>query len=247
MDTPPIVKTIEHDLSYLKTHVILALSGLGLIVALVLGSVLGIEHIIGVMRTAEDTRATQALVAAQTTQKILTDRLDQHDAAAAQREAVYVETIQSLAKQMAARDTAAQQARTQASTLNAVDTAAAIAKQTNAAPGEVTATGDNVTMDLAVARTVNRNMISLDQAQANLKDTQGQLVAVSGQLADCKVTVTDQKAVIAGDAAVLVAAQKKADADLAVEKNKTKKAGIKGFFVGAGTVLLGIVMHAAGI
>ena len=245
--TPGLIKTIENDLSHLKTHVVLTLSVLGLVAALVLGAVWGVESIIGKIRQADDSRAAQYLAAAQATHNADTARLTADEAASAQREVVYLETIKSLATQMATRDAAAQQARTQASTLNAVDTAAAIAKQTNAAPGEVTAAGDSVTMDLAVARTVNRNMISLAQAQADLKDTQGQLTAVNGQLSDCRVTVADQKTVIAGDATVLAATQKKADADLAVEKTKTKKAGIKGFFIGAGTILSGILMHAVGI
>ena len=246
--TPPVpaslAKTIETDLSPLKTHVFLALSVLGVVGLLVLGAVLGVEHIIGNVRAAADARDTQTLASITTMQKATMDRLAASDAASAQRDAAYQKTIQDLAVQLAARDAQSKKDQAQAQTLNAIDTATAIATRTNAAPGEITAVGDTVVMDLPMSRTVNSQLILLTQVQGDLKDTQTQLTATNGQLNDCRTTVANQKGVIAADADVLAATKKKAAEDLSTVQTKTRKAGIKGFFAGVAAVLLFVAGHA---
>lgn len=246
MSSAPVslVKTAETNLSPLKTHVVLALSVLGVVGLLVLGAVLGVEHIIGNVRAAADARDTQTLVSIAAMQKATMDRLAASDAASAQRDAAYQKTIQNVVTQLAARDAQSKKDQAQAQTLNAIDTAAAIANRTNAAPGEITAVGDTVVMDLPMSRHINGQLILLIQVQGDLTDTQTQLAATSGQLSDCRTTVTNQKSVIASDAEVLTATKKKAAEDLSTVQNKTKKAGIKGFFVGVASVLLALVGHA---
>jgi hypothetical protein len=236
-----IVKTIETDL---KTHVFLALAALGVVVLLALGVVLGVEHVIGDVRAAADARDTQTLASVTALQKATVDRLAADETASAQRDAAYQKTIQDLATQLAARDAQSKKDQAQAQTLNAIDTAAAIATRTNAAPGEITAVGNTVVMDLPISRNVNSQLILLTQVQGDLKDTQTQLTATNGQLSDCRVTVADQKGVIANDAVVLAATKKKDADDLSVANNKVKKAGIKGFFAGVAAALLFVAGHA---
>jgi hypothetical protein len=238
---PTLISKIETDL---KTHIFLVMGTLAVTGALVLGSVYGIENIIGKVRAADDAKSTQQLAAVQASQASLETRIEQNEAAEAVRDAAYQATITKLAASLTARDTQAAKDKQTAATLSAADTASAITVRTNAGPGEVAANGNTVVMDLPISRQVNIDLIALTQAQGDLKDTKGQLSATAAQLGDCRADVADLKADKAAAAATLAAQIKKDNDDLQVEKNKGTKKGIKGFLLGVVTVILVVAGHA---
>jgi len=127
--------------------------------------------------------------------------------------------------------------------LTAVAAAQRIAQQTQAGPGEVTATANNLTVDLTVARRVTGALDALPVAMGDLADTQKQLSAQQALTADAVANTTEAQKVILSQNAQIADAAKSCDVRVTAEQAKTRKAGIKGFFIGVGVVLAAIAGH----
>jgi hypothetical protein len=238
MATPstPLVKpttSLLADWKWLTTHVIL----LSIVALLVSGGVYGVLNILekhDAAREAKD-QQTQALLVKQS--QDLTARLQADEAAAtadraasAARDAQQTAVIQTLANTIKARDAALAATLKQNATLSAQQAALKLAAQTKAGPGEITASGDTVTMDLPVARSVVSMGDNLVAAQADLADTKKQLDATNVKLADAlkndendKKDLDDAKKVIAAKDEELKGATKVCNDKLSTQAGKYRK------------------------
>jgi hypothetical protein len=236
-----IQTTVRTDLTYVKTHLAL----LAIVVTLATGAVYGVESLVArhdVQREAKDSQVL-ALITAQTAD--LKDRMAQDEQAATVRDAQYSAVITQLSGTIAKQSGQLQQQVKQNATLNAQQTAQAISQKTSAQPGEVTAQGDNVTMDLAISRTVNSSLDTLSTVTVQLDETKKQLDAQTGLTNDAVLDAANAKKVIVSQAAQIVQDEKVCTDKIAVVKAQARKSKLKWFGVG---YILGVVSaHFIGI
>src|ERR1700693_4457406 len=156
-----ITTVVTHDLQWLKGHVILV----AVVAVLVLGSVYGIESLISKHDVANEARDEKllAVVTSQTTD--LKARMTQDEQAAVARDAQYQQIITGLTQTIQKQNSQLQQQIKVNATLTATETAQALAQKTQAAPGTVTAQGDNVTVALPIARILNTDLDKLATTQ----------------------------------------------------------------------------------
>src|SRR4029077_15528750 len=113
----------------------------------------------------------EAIFAAQTQQtQILQKQLQADEEQSAQIEARLLAQNSQLAQQISARNQAVVAQVKSDATLSTQDAAARLSQQTNATAGEVTAQGNNVTIDLPITRAVVSALDELPVVQANLAD-----------------------------------------------------------------------------
>jgi hypothetical protein len=238
MDTPAIIRT---DLTYVKTHLAL----LGIVVILAAGSVYGIESLVAKHDTERETKDSQvlALITAQTTD--LKSRMAQDEQAATIRDAQYAAIIGQLSSTIQKQTTQLQQQVKVNATLTALQTAQAISQKTQAQPGEVTAQGDNVTLDLPIARTVNSSLDMLATTTAQLDETKKQLDAQTGLTNDAILDTVNAKKVIVNQANEITQGDKVCIDKIAVVKAQARKSKLK--WLGIGYVLGLATAHFIGI
>lgn len=210
--TPGLITKVENDVVFLKSHALVLLLALALIVGAILGGVGLVEHLV----EAHDARVAAAQLKKENvdtaTTAALMAQLQKDSAAANARDAQQSALIQSLAQQLiASRAQTAKQVSTDA-TLNAKDAGARLAQQTNAAAGDVTVNGDAVTMSLPLTRTVVADLDLLRQAQSDVTNLTGQLNAQAILTTDAKTQLVDANKVIAADKVELVQTIKADDA-----------------------------------
>jgi hypothetical protein len=203
--TPGIISVVEKDIVFLKSHVIVLLLALVVIIGSILGGIGLVEHLVEahdarvaanqLKKEGVDTATTAALLA----------KFQADEQAAAARDAQQTALIQTLIQQMAAsRAQTAKQVSTDA-TLNAKDAGARLAQQTKAGAGDVTVAGDSVTMSLPLTRSVVADLDLLSQAQSDVTNLTGQLGAQTILTNDAKAQLADATKIIAADKTELIA------------------------------------------
>jgi hypothetical protein len=160
--------SISDDLSFLKTNIPLLIVVLGL----TLGGVYGVESLV-----ASHDKQTAALFQAQNTQfqAQIQQEIQSLQAANAQ-----------LANAISQRQTIEVKIPTLNGSLTAAQSALAISQAVKANPGEVSATGDNVMLDLPVTREITSMIQLLPLVQADKADLQQQLANETRIYADEK-------------------------------------------------------------
>ena len=214
-----VVQDAKKTVSFLTHHLILT----GILLA---GIALGIWGIQGMMEKhdqAERLRAHEDLATVVEQVKNLEQTQAAHDQAAAEREARTDALVNTLLAQIAARDKALDEQIKKNATLTAAQAAAKISDQYKAQPGEVTASGDNVLVDLPVSRQIVSTYDSLQTCKADLTDTQEQLTAVQGVVGALKTQVSDRDATIAAKNTELEKQKKADDEDKKVAVDHEKK------------------------
>lgn len=225
-DTPGTI--IVKDLAWIKAHLIL----LAAVVLLSGGIVYSIETLIAKHDAAREAKDQQIenLIIAQTTD--LKARLAQDEQASAVRDAQYNQIITTLSGTIAKQSAQLQKQIAVNATLTAAQTAQAISQKTGANPGEVTAVGDNVTMVLPVARTINTDLDKLSTTQLQLDETQKQLTAQNGLTTDALLDYVNAKKVIASQDSQLKAADKVCTDKIDTLKAKNRKTNLKYMLAG---------------
>lgn len=243
-ETQPIPSVLAKDWAWLVSHLVTVVITIVVVGGLVLASVYGVENIIAKHDAATATRDNAALAAVVEQNKELQTEAQNKDALLQQAITALSAANAQLSAQQKARDT---QLTTQVqanATLSASAAADRLTQQTKAAPGEITASNNTVTLDLPMSRVLVNDLDTLPVVQADLADETTQLANETSIANAALADVTAEKAEIAGlnkqiaDQTVACAAEVKA------EKAKTRKAGIKGFFNGVGVMIAVILGHA---
>lgn len=221
-------------------HIIL----LAIIALLIFGGVYGVESIISnhdAARAAQDS----AILAQQTaTTKALQQQLQSDEAQWSQVQLQLVAQNAALTKEIDSRNQQIAQLVKTDATLSAEQAASKISIDLQAEPGEVTASGNNVSLDLPSARRVTSSLDELPVVQANLTDTQKQLTNETTVATNAQADAAQEKQVIASQTAQLADADKTCKAQIASVKADARKGKIKSFLLGAATVLMALAGHA---
>lgn len=215
----PLPTTIVKDITWLKTHVLL----LAIVGILVLASVYGIESLIARHDEANNAKAQADKAAILAITKQMQDQAAARDAELVQVINTQTATIQALQVQMNKRDQATKQQVTKDATLDAKSAAARLATQTQAASGEITVVGDDVTLDLPITRRVVAGLDTLATAQADLLDTQKQLAAETAIASKTKEDLDAQKAVVADKDKVIAASDRACQTQIDTIKSNDRK------------------------
>ena len=227
-DITPTPKPAPAPLLTFRHHLILV----AITVLLVTGAVYGVESLIAKHDAANSTKWTSLLDAEAAQTKTLQTQITADEAAAAIRDAAYQKTISQLAQTISVRNTqVAQQVKNDA-TLDAQAAAVRLDSQTQAAPGEIVAANDSVTLDLPVTRRVVASLDLLPVAQADLADTEKQLAAQQGLTSDALADDDAQKKLVSAQAQMLVDSSKACDATVKAVKASARKGKLKWFGIG---------------
>lgn len=173
--TPGIVTTVEKDYAWVKAHILALVFSLVLILGTAAGAVYGVESLIAKHDLAAEQRADAKLttIVAQANDSL------QKSNAVNQQLLQMISQLQAqntqLAKGVAQRNVQNDQQRKIDATLNATDAATRLSAQTQASPGEITVTGNDVTLDLPITRRIVADLDTLVTTTANLKDTTTEL------------------------------------------------------------------------
>ena len=229
MSTPaPALSTLSTDFNWLKSHLILLI----VIAALIAGSVYGIESLIAKHDAQRVQQDQQVLMAVTNQTNDLKARMMQDEQQEATRDAQYNQTIAQLSAIISNQSTQLQKQIKTNATLTAVQTAAALTTKTKSQPGEITATGDNVTLDLSAARTVNSDIDTLATTQSQLIETKKQLDAQTSLTIDANLDVTNAENVIASQQNQINIGNKTCQDQVSLLKVQARKSKIKWFFAG---------------
>lgn len=228
------------DWKWLTQHLIL----LVIVAGLVIGSVYGVESIISshdAARAAQDS----AILAQQTaTTKALQQQLQSDEAQWSQVQLQLVAQNTALAKEIDSRNQQIAQLVKTDATLSAEEAASKISTDLQAEPGEVTASGNNVSLDLPSARRVTSSLDELPVVQANLSDTQKQLTNETAVATNAQADAAQEKGVIASQTIQLADSTKACNEQISTLKAQNRKSKIKSFLLGAATVLMAVAGHA---
>ena len=247
MSTTPVVpvpvKPPSTAVATVANHPLLYL----LIVAgLVYGGIVGFEDLAAkhdasvaaaqLKKEGVDTTTTTALLA----------QLQKQQADDEARDAQAMATIQSLAKQMSiSRSQTAQQIATDV-TLDAQTAATKLVAQTKTSPSDAAASGNTVVVSLPLARIIVANLDELPQAQSDVTNLQGQLVAETTLATDTKAQLDTANQTIDADKVELVAAVKADNAQCKVEVDaQAKKDRKRGFWVTLLAIAGGVALRSA--
>jgi hypothetical protein len=235
-----VVSSIKHDWTWFQQHLL----GLVFVALLIGGAVYGVEGIIARHDAANDSKWA-AILATQVAQtKTLQAQFASFEQESAARDAQYQATISSRAQNISKRNVAAKQQATVDATLDAAGSAQKLAAQTQASAGEVAVSGNNVVLDLPITRRIVVALDALPVAQADLADTQSQLVAQTALTVDANHNLANSQAVVASFAQQSIDQTKSCNAQIKSIKAKNRRTNIKFFIAG---VIVGIFGgHAAG-
>jgi len=237
--------TIERDITWVRGHVLVVLFA----VALIAGSIIGGISLFENMVERHDARVAAAQLQKEgvdtATQASFAAALAQDRAANAARDAAQQALIQTLVTQMAQqRAQTAQQIKTDA-TLDAKAAAARLVGQMKASPADVMVSNDLVTMTLPLTRNVVASLDLLPQAQSDVINLQGQLMAQQILTSDAKVEAEDAQKVIAADKVELIQTIKADNAACKVEVDaQAKKDRKRGFWATIGGILGGVIIRS---
>ena len=242
--TSPIV-TIERDITWIRTHALIAILAVALIAGSIIGGIGLFESLIekhdarvaAAQQTKEgvDTATTAALMA-----QLAQDRVND-----ATRDAANQALITSLIAQMKQRDAETAKQVTTDATLDAKNAGARLAMQTKASPTDVMVVNDTVTMSLPLTRIVVADLDELPQAESDLVNVQGQLQAQQILTNDSKVELADANKIIAADKVELIATIKADNDACNVRVDKQAKKDLKrGFWASLGSFIGGTIVRS---
>lgn len=198
------ITTIERDITWIRSHVLIAL----LTVALIAGSIIGGISLFENMIEKHDARVAASQLKKEgvdtATQAALVAQLNQDRTANLARDAAQTTLINSLISQMAQQRAITTKQVAADATLDAQSAAARLASQTKAGTADVTANNNAVTMTLPVARMVVADEDLLAQAQRDIPNLQGQLSAQQILTSDAKVELSTATQVITADKTELI-------------------------------------------
>ena len=209
MSTPAtpvsVVTTVEKDITWIRSHVLIAL----LTVALIAGSIIGGIALFEGMVEKHDARVAAAQQAKEgvdtATTAALVAQLAQDHAANVARDTAQTALIQTLVTQMAQQRAQTAKQIVTDGTLDAKTAAARLVQQTKASPSDVTVSNDIVSMTLPLTRIVVADLDLFQQAQSDVTNLQGQLSAQQILTSDSKVETADANKIIAADKIELIA------------------------------------------
>lgn len=226
--TTPLSSKLAQDWHWLTQHLI----ALVIVAGMAFGGVYFVENLIS-HHDEQTSQKYATILAAQTQQtQTLQKQLSTDEANWAQVEAQLLAQNAQLTKQITARNQAvAIQVQTDA-TLSATDAAARLTTQTHAAPGEVLASGNDVTIDLPITRAIVSDLDQLPVVQDDLADTKAQLVNETTVATNAQTDATDAKKVIAAQVIQLADADKSCKAQIAVVNANARKGKLKWFGIG---------------
>lgn len=224
----PTTNFLTREWSWLVQHAIFALS----IGCLVVMSIYVVDGIV-----AKHDAATASKDQAQLTAQVQQN----HEliVEAQNRDAMLQQTITALtaanaqlsASQKARNVELSLQAQSNA-TLSAQQAADRLTQQTKAAPDEITASNNDVTIDLPITRNIVTDLDTLPVVQSNLADTQKQLDNETQIATVAQNDVTAQKTEVIGLNKQITDAQKTCNAQIASVKADARKSKMKWFGLG---------------
>jgi len=238
-----VTKDISNDLTWIKTHALIALLAIGLIAGSIFG---GISLIEDIETKHDETAAAAAQKAANVNtaaQAALLVQLQQIQADNTTRDAQQTALIASLVTKMSQQRAATVKQVKQDATLDAQTAANRLAAQTKANPSDVTTNNDLVTMTLPLTRTVVADLDLLTQAQADVTNLQSQLGAQQILTSDANTGLSAANQVIAADKLELISTIK-ADNDacnVRVDQQAAKDRK-RGFWVALGSAIGGVIL-----
>ena len=224
----PIVSKLAQDWHWLTQHLI----ALAIVAGLAFGGVYFVENLVA-KHDAQTSAKYEVILAAQTAAtQTLQKQLSTDEANWAQVEAQLLAQNAQLTKQISQRNQAAAVQVQADASLSAAQSAIRIAQQTNSGPGEVVATGDTVTLDLPISRVITADLDRLFVAQADLADTQKELVNETQIATDAKADAASEKTVIAAQDVELADQKKSYEAQITTLKAENRKSKLKWFGLG---------------
>ena len=226
--TQPITSVVAKDWSWFVSHLV----ALILVGGLICAGIYGVENLIAKHDAATLAKDNAALATVVAQNQTLISEAQTKDALLAQAIASLSAANAQLSAQQNARNVQlATQVKTDA-TLSAQQAADRLTQQTNAASGEITASGNNVTVDLPMSRQLVTNLDMLPVVEANLADTQKQLANETQIATTAEADVAAQKAEIVGLNKQLADSAVACTAAVNVEKAKARKGKLKFFGIG---------------
>ena len=224
----PVTSTLLKDWHWLTQHLV----ALAIVVGLAFGGVYFVENLISKHDAANSAKYEQILALQTAQTQTLQKQLSTDEANWAQVEAQLLAQNAQLTKQISQRNQAAAVQVQADASLSAAQSAIRIAQQTNSGPGEVVATGDTVTLDLPISRVVTADLDRLFVAQADLADTQKELVNETQIATDAKADAASEKNVIVAQTAELADQKKSYEAQITTLKAENRKSKLKWFGIG---------------
>lgn len=208
-----ITSKVTADIAWARHHLFLLLA----VVVLVFAGVYGVESLLANARAEKDAQWKSVVAADQA--RLATD------------EANWQQQFQVLSAQnthlltaIQARDSALAVQQKKDATLSANDAAQRLAQQTKAAPGEVTAQGNNLLVDLPISRGIVTSLDELFTIRTDLADTKMQLANETTIAGNTQKDLSEQKT--ANSDQVKACAAQVADVKAQARKSKTKIAAI---------------------
>lgn len=244
--TPTSIATIERDITWIRSHAIIAL----LTVALIAGSIIGGVSIFETLIERHDARVAASQLAKEgvdtASQQALLTQLQQMQTANAARDAQQTALITTLVTQMAAQRAQTQQQIKTDAALDAQSAAVRLVAQTKAAPNEVTVSGNIVSMDLPLTRIVVADLDLLPQAQSDVVNLQAQMDAQKILTSDAKTELSTANQVITADRVELLQTIKADNAACQVRVDiQAAKDRKRGFWVALlGAIAGGFIGHS---
>lgn len=244
--TTPVstITTIEKDIVWIRTHILVSLFAIALIAGSIIGGVSLFESLI----EKHDARIAAAQQAKEgvdtTTQTALLNQLAQLQASNAARDAAQTALIQSLAKQMSQQHTITNQQIQTDATLDAKTAAARLVLQTKSNPTDVTVSNDIVSMNLPLTRIVIADLDLLPQAQSDVLNLQSQLAAQQILTSDAKAEAAQANQVISADKTELIATIKADNSACQVRVDQqAAKDRKRGFWFSVASFVGGVVVR----
>jgi len=239
-DDSTIKSVITRDINYLKHHLLLLVAA----AVLIFGAVYGVESLMA-GRAAENDAKWQTILNTQIAQtQLLQQKLATDEANWAAVNAQLLATNQKLSGMIDARDKQLQDQLKKNATLTAVEAAQRLEQQTQAKPGEITVSGNTVTLDLPITQQVVSTYDKLVVLQTDLADTKTQLKNETAVTVNLQQNIDRQKEVITGLETVNKDQFKACDAQVKNLKAQARKSKTKWFFVGVAVGYLGRVLTA---
>ena len=224
----PVTSTLLKDWHWLTQHLV----ALVIVIVLTFGGIYFVESLVAKHDAANSAKYEQILAAQTQQTETLQKQLSTDEANWAQVEVQLLAQNAQLTHQISQRNqVVAVQVKADA-TLSAAQSAVRITQQTSAGPGEVVATGDAVTLDLPIARAITTDLDRLSLAQADLADTQTQLVNETQIATDAKADAANEKNLIAAQDVELADQKKYYTAQITTLNANARKGKLKWFGIG---------------
>jgi hypothetical protein len=220
--------TLKNDWVWLCQHLLL----LGVFFGIVCAAIYFIDSLIA-KHDSQNLKQYESILKNQESQtQALRNQLSEMTSENAVRDAQYQKTLAQLAQNIVQRDANAQVQKKVDNTLDAAATAQRIALQTKAAPPQVTVQGNNVVLDLPIARAIVSDLDTLPVVQGDLADTKKELVAQQGLSNDATQALAKANDLIDSQNLQIWDASKTCNAQITVLKAEARKSKLRWFGVG---------------